>query len=188
MIPLGKKYCQAVRHTTPSPRQKRPCRAIREIQLLHPSGISGCSSSTGSWSCVPSHSSAAHHHSSFPLTHHKYLLLLLPTCCLLQGWHSRKKQGLSDSTSEVLWCPHPVADHKEQLHHDRNGVKADTSDPHGFLFLRRGCWHVPCGPATPANCHSSSDSRFFGCPVTLSSVTQGYQQSQKNVAEGRLRD
>lgn len=166
----GKKYCQAVRHTTPSSRQKRPCRAIREIQLLHPSGIGGCSSSkASSWSCMPSHSSAAHHHSSFPVTHHKYLLLLLPTRCLLQSWHSRKKQELPESTSEVLWCAQPVAEHKEQLHHDRNGVKADRWDPHRFLFLRRGCWHVLCAPATPASCPSSSDSSFSGCPVTLCS-------------------
>lgn len=188
MIPLGEKYCQAVRHTTPSSRQKRPCRAIRKIQLLHPSGISGCSSSTASCSCLLSHSSAAHHHSSFPLTHHKYLLLLLPTRCLLQSWYSRKKQGLPDSTSELLWCPHPVAEHREQPHHDRNGVKTDRSDPHGFSFSRRGCWHVPCAPATPANCHRSSDSTFFWLSVTLSTVTRGYWQNQKNVAEGRLGD
>lgn len=113
-----------------------------------------------------------------------WLIINIYCSCYPHAAFSRagtRGKSRSSLTAQLRFCHVP-----RQQQSPRNsstmtemGLRQDRSDPHGFLFLRRGCWHVPRAPVAPANCHSSSDSSFSGCTVTLSSVTQGYQQSQK---------
>lgn len=176
MIPLGKNYCQAVRRGH-----------------VGPSGKSSCFILQGSAAApVPrSHDPVCFHILQqliiIPTSPDSSSIFAAPAAHTLPSPELALEEK-ARAPCQPIWGSVMSPLSSKQLHHGRNRVKADRSDPHGFLFSRRGCWHVPCIPAMPANCHSSSDSRFSGCPVTLSSVTQGYERSQKNVAEGRLGD
>lgn len=141
MIPLGKKYCQAVRHTTPSSRQKRPCRAIRKIQLLHPSGISSCSSSMASWSCLPSHSSTAHHHSSFP-----WLIINIsaPAAHMLPSPELALKEKARAPCQPIWGSVMSSYSSRSQGNSSTMTEMGLRSDPHIFIFKRKMLTYPLC--------------------------------------------
>lgn len=137
--------------------KQRPCRAVTDMQLLHPSGIDICSSSAALLSCLLLHSSPAHHHSGFPLTRRKYLLLS-PRCLLQRSWHSKPAaEVFLTAHPRVLPRPRPAND-MEQPHCDRKKAEGKLrgksacfwSDPR--RSFSRGCSQVPLAPVIPVNC------------------------------------